>query len=349
MRTELKRTHNFFKTIGTVYELDLKKEPCDIKQFREGREVGVKKGECIKGSVAIKTEGGVQTFNIYFSSLGMDGKPSRQWSMAQKMMDWNPQINGNGNEPTVVNLQGKVEPNDYVGQDGKVHSVLRWRVNSASTRNIEDVHSTTLIATLYIYSIKPEIRNEEETGRLVLTLYGADNKGKCIPITAYVEEDMTEDFMDAYEVGMTVPFEFDLNYRQVGRAPTKKKFGRASRLEVNTGYSVEELVVSNGEDEILEPEEKEYEDEDGNIVPVKTEWIDPDVMKAAIKERELYLAELENKETGHTKTAKVKASLRDKKEAMRRSKISKKHEPEPEADENEEDFDDFDNDEEEPW
>ena len=292
----LNKTKNWFRCVGTVSEKDLKLEDCKVKIYDNGKPTGEEvKAQCIKGKVAIKTDTGIQTFGIYFTSKGMDGKDSKDWGMAKAMYEkWNPEIGGeSGVDPTVVALEGAAEINDYAGDNG-ISSRLQFRVRRANTRvSPDEGHGMTLNATAYIHKMAPEVRNEEETGRMKVTLYGANAKGACFPIDMIVEEDLAEDFEEAYEVGQTVNFDIDIVVKHVGGAKSgKKAFGKGGRMNVNSGFDVTEYVLAGCDEAIEEPDELTTEDEDGNEVPVKTEWINPVAMKKAIKARAAMLEEL---------------------------------------------------------
>lgn len=318
----LQKTANWFRCVGTVSEMNLKREDCDIKQKDEnGNEAGTAKGERIVGNVAIQTDNGVHTFNIYAQSLTSKGEEPKQWKMYCEMLNWNPKIKGDPNiEPTLVNIEGSVSINDYLNQQGELKSGLRWRVGRANTKVTPDEpKGTTLKVTAFVQSIKPEIRQEEETGRLLVTLYGAEGDGTCFPINAVVDEEMADAFNDCYEVGTTVPFELELVSRHVGNENTggAKKFGRAGKVSVNNGFDIQELMLVGGDDEIEEPDELTTEDENGNEVEVKTQWINPVAMKKAIKARAQMLEELKNNPPEKKSGGKGNSSLQAKKQAAK--------------------------------
>lgn len=337
----LKKTQNYYRCIGELSESGLKRETCDIKlKDDNGKVTGTTKGERILGNVAIKTNNGIHTFNVYAQNLTSKGEETKQWKMYTDMLNWNPQIGGDSSiEPTLVNVEGSVSVNDYVDQQGQIRSGLRWRISRANTKvSPEDEKGTTLKATLFIQSVIPEVRQEEETGRLIVTLYGAENNGTCFPVTAIVTEDMADDFVSCYEVGMTVPFEFELVSRHVGSQANTgaKKFGRAGKVAVNNGFDVQELILVGGDDEIEEPDELTTEDEDGNEIEVKTQWINPMAMKKAIKERAKYLEEMKN---NSSKQDNIGNSLQAKKQAAREKMKSGMKNNHPVDDSS---FDDFD-------
>ena len=176
MQNELNRSRQYYRSVGTLYELALKLEDCDCKYNDENGNQQVVKGERVRGDVALKTTRGIHKFNVYFQSIDWSGEASRNWKMATSMLEWNPEINGNGEEPTRVAVEGQVGVNDYV-KDGTVYTNLRWRVSKATTKVGDDEPTgTSLDAVCYVHKIDHEIVNEEETGRLKVSLMGADNK-----------------------------------------------------------------------------------------------------------------------------------------------------------------------------
>lgn len=322
MENILNKTKNYFRCIGTLYEKALERKAIKVKQFDADRNlVGEVDGEAITGKIAVRTTNGIMTFGVYYSTPNSypdkDGKyvEGRQWGMAKKMMEWVPEIGNNGETPTEINLEGTVDINDY-NKDGKVYSNLRWRISRAE-HNTTDSNGCSLNATCYIYKIMPEVRNDDETGRLLVTLYAADNRGRCYPIDAIVEADMADAFTDAYETEQTVNFDFDRIMRHVGsKSTTKKAFGKASSVTVNSGFDVEELIITGADEPIEEPDELTTEDENGNEVEVKTEWINPKTMKKAIKARAQMLEELKDKPAD----TKKPTSFKEKKAAMSKPK-----------------------------
>lgn len=318
----LQKSNQYFRCVGTLSEMNLKREDAEIKLKKDGQPNGTMDGERIFGSVAVKTDNGIHTFRVFAQSHKSNGEENKRWKMYCAMLDWNPQINGNGGEPTLVNLEGTVAINDYPGQDGEIRSILQWNVGTANTKaTAEEPKGTTLKATLFISAIKPEIRQEEETGRLLVSMYGADNNGACFPVNAIVGEDMADDFADCYETGMTVPFELELSVRHVGgeKQGATKKFGRAASVAVNNGFDVQELIIVGGDDEIEEPDELTTEDENGNEVEVKTAWINPAAMKKAIKARAQMLEEKKKNppEKGKSASDSLKAKKQATKEKMK--------------------------------
>ena len=167
----------------------------------------------------------------------------------------------------------------------------------------------------------------EETGRLLVTLYAADNHGQCFPIECIVPVTIKDDdgsdiemasvFGDCFEVGQTLSCEFNRVVRHIGGNGKKKKaFGKSADIAVSNGYDIEELILV-GADTIDEPAELTREDANGNEVPVETDWINPEAMKKAVKARKAMLEEkVKEKKEGKPKTS-GRSSLQEAKSAKK--------------------------------
>ncbi len=295
MNNELKKSRQYFRSVGIVSELNLKLEDCKIKYKDSDGNEKTTDGERILGTVAIRTPRGIHTFNAYFQSLGFDGNPNKQWKMANDMLTWNPEINGNGENATRVSIEGQVDINDY-HKDGNVYSNLRWRVSKATTKvGEDDPAGTTLDLVAYVHQITEEKVNEEETGRLKITLMLADYKGACFPIEAIVDKDLADAVEENIEVGTTLPVTLNRTMRHIGgdkKKGGKRMIGGSGDVNVNTGFDIEELILVGADEVIEEPEETE--DEDGNPIEDKSGYINPATMKKAIKVRAAMLEEIKN-------------------------------------------------------
>lgn len=342
MKSALKKTANWFACEGTCYENALELAKGKVKIFDEnGNETGEKVCDVIRGRIAMRTDDGIHTFNVYFSSIGGNGKESPRWKMAQSLYEWNPEVNGDSNiEPTAGRIEGVAEINDYVNpQNNKLYSTLRWRVNRSSTSSVKnDSSGASFGGTFYIHKIEEEELNEEPTGRLKITLYGSNRNGECFPVTMFVNEEDVEDF--DFNEEETVYFDMNLTSRQVGGANKRQmRHSKKMKVDINSGFSIEELIYMGGSEPIEEPEDEEEEE--------KSEWIDPDVMKKAIQIRSNKLQNMrEGTSTGSNSSRNRKKGLdmKARKEAAKKNRAERKPKPEPEDD------DDFPLDDEDiPW
>lgn len=339
----LNKSKNFYRCVGTVYELGLKCEDCEVKIFENGVATGEKvKAECIKGKFGVRTDGGIVTFMIYFASKGLDGKESRQWKMATDMLELNPEVNGNGNAPSVVVVEGRLENNMFMSRDGKeVKEVPQFRVSKVSTTAYKEgmEYGITVNMSGCMTKNVPETKmvdgETEETGRGVMTVYMANGKGEVFPVTVIVPDDLVDDVNDAVENGCTIDATLDVNTITFGSVAKKHGIGRAGKIDTSNVSTRTEFVLA-GMDIVEEPDELYIEDEDGKQTPVKTLWMNPDTVKKAIKQYNMRKDEFA-KNGGNKATSD--SSLKDKKAAYKAKRsVGKKA-----------DFDGFDDDDMSPF
>lgn len=345
MGTTLNQTKQSFKAIGLVNELDLTREDCEIK-VRDSKtgDTSTVAGERIRGRVSVDIGGDTKQFDVFCNSLTSTGAESRQWANAEAMMELNPKIGGDPKyDPSLVVVSGRVSENRYFStKTNDVTVSLRWNASRISTSRVseDDEYGCGLNGVFFIRSIKPEVKDEEETGRLKVALVAVDYNASPIVIDAIVEEKDAEDFEDAYEAGQTVYFNLQVRVEQVGPKVQKRmKFGDAVEANkfTNKGFINQYLVIVGGNDVI---EESDETDDDGN--PIDNGYIDPKAMKIALKERDTALAEI--KSNGASNTSKSNKS--DLSSAKNRAKAQAKNKTKPKPQVEEDDpFDD----EEEPF
>lgn len=318
METTLNKTDFVFACVGTVSELNLKKE--DSKRKING---GKEEVPCqvVRGAVALKTNNLVTTLNVYFSSVDYDGSgyyegtEARQWNMAQAMLKWNPLINGNSNAPaTRVRVKGEIAPNDYPSYKNKTAGYsLRYNIRSASTNvpdDVEDFFNINL-KNGFVTKVAPEIVNDEETGRALIKMLGVTYNGEVFPIEITTDEDAGElilegdsDF-DAFEPAQTrsnlkMELVNAMGQQVEVKKPTKGRvIGKKARTgddpSENNNSMYRSIMVLREIDpmQVEEPEEKTYTDEEGNEVAIDTMWLDPETIKAALKVRKEKVEALE--------------------------------------------------------
>jgi hypothetical protein len=317
----LNKSKNFYRCVGSVYEIGLKREPCEVRIFENGVATGEKvKAECIKGKFGVRTDGGIVTFMIYFASKGLDGQESRQWKMATDMMELNPEVGGNGNTPSVVVVEGRLENNMFMSRDGKeVKEAPQFRVSKVSTTAYKEgmEYGITVNMSGCMTKNVPETKmvdgEAEETGRGVMTVYMANGKGEVFPVTVIVPDDLVDDVNDAVENGCTIDATLDVNTITFGGVAKKHGIGRAGKIDTSNVSTRTEFVLA-GMDIVEEPDELYIEDEDGKQTPVKTFWMDPDTVKKAIKQYNMRKDEFAK--NGGNK-ADSGSSLKDKKVAYK--------------------------------
>lgn len=327
----LNKSKNFYRCVGTVYELGLKKEDCEVKLYEDGKPTGEKvNAECIKGKFGVRTDGGIVTFMIYFASKGLDGKESRQWKMATDMLELNPEVNGDGGAPSVVVVEGRLENNMFMSRDGKeVKEAPQFRVNKVSTTAYKEgmEYGITVNMSGCMTKNVPETKmvdgEAEETGRGVMTVYMANGKGEVFPVTVIVPEDLVDDVNDAVEAGCTIDATLDVDTITFGGVAKKHGIGRAGKIDTSNVSTRIEFVLA-GMDIVDEPDELYIEDEDGKQTPVKTLWMDSSVVKKAIKMYQVKKDEFAK--NGGNKTTKNNSTtnLKDRKAEHKAKRVGKK-------------------------
>lgn len=341
----LNRSKNFYRCVGSVYEIALKREVCEVAIWADGKPTGEKvKAECIKGKFGVRTDGGIVTFMIYFASKGLDGKESRQWKMATDMMELNPEVGGNGDAPSVVVVEGRLENNMFMSRDGKeVKEAPQFRVSKVSTTAYKEgmEYGITVNMSGCMTKNVPETKmvddEAEETGRGVMTVYMANGKGEVFPITIIVPDDLVDDVNDAVENGCTIDATLDVNTITFGGVAKKHGIGRAGKIDTSNVSTRNEFILA-GMDIVDEPDELYIEGEDGKQIPVKTLWMDSAVVKKAIKMYQVKKEEFA-KNGGNKTTKSAGSNLKDRKAEYKSKRVGKKATN---------DFDGF-GDDENPW
>ena len=354
--TTLNKSTNWFKATGFLSEKysmikdkntdKMVRKPMMIEnttrpEYADGKPTG-KNIPCQKvfGGIILKTQYGVCEFRVNFSSKNSDGSNSQKWPMALAIVnEWNPAIGGNGSDPSFVTVSGSVSYYDSYSPKSKETKIYyNWDASAKCDRVervVNDDGEDNSGCTLHLVGLlkgkvwEPDRKDPEETtGRLKVTLMCGDGKGECFPVNVIIDEELAEDFNDGFELGETLDCMFERNVRMVGgtkKESTGRELGKKkkSSQDMNNSFPIEELVL-NTVTPIDEPDELVTEDEDGNEIEVKTQWINPKTMKAAIKIREEKLAQIkanEGKKTNAASSASMADAIaRGKKRTMGKQK-----------------------------
>lgn len=347
----LNKSKNFYRCVGSVYEMGgkdkkgkpvphLVREPYEVELWENGARTGEKvEAECIKGKLAIRTDSGIVTFMIWFASKGLDGKEPKQWKMAESMMELNPEVKGDGNTPSVVVVEGWLDNHMYMSRDGKeVKEAPQFKVGKVSTTAYKEgmEYGITVNMSGCMTKNVPETKmvdgEAEETGRSVMTVYVANNKGEVFPVSIYVPEEFVDDVNDVVENGCSVDTTVDVNMITFGGVAKEHSIGRAGKIDTSNVSTRTEFVLA-GMDIVEEPDEKYIEDEDGNQTPVKTLWMDSSVVKKAIKMYQIKKDEFAKNGGNKGTKSNSTPNLKDKKAEYKSKRVGKKA-----------DFDGFDDD-----
>lgn len=178
-------------------------------------------------------------------------------------------------EPTGTFNNGVIGINDYAGGDGQLRSFPQLSatfVNRVVAGDEYNPHAKFLVEVL-VDNIIPEIKNEEESGRVILNSYISIYGGKAFPHQFVVNEDGSSFVEDNYEKGDTATFYGNItNVREVKEKFIESAFGEDQR-EVSTTY-VREFEITGGLKAL---------DEDD------TDAFDPEAFRVALVQRDVYL------------------------------------------------------------
>lgn len=177
--------------------------------------------------------------------------------------------------------QGKIGVNEYYGQDGKLRSFPQITSNFFNRLSVGDEFNprAEFEVEVFVKSVVPEMKNNEETGRVkvnaIIPVFG----GKVIPFEFVVVEEGTEFVESNYEAGSTALINGDIvNYKEVTETEIPKAFGKPQK-KINTKIIREYLITSGDEP---------YDEESTKAYSIES-------IQKAMVEREAYLEELKNK------------------------------------------------------
>lgn len=196
---------------------------------------------------------------------------------------------GRENADKVRITQGIITLNEYFGQDKQLHSKPRIITNFVNRLKVDDTFEpkAEFEVEIFVKSVVPEIKNDEETGRVkinaIIPLYG----GRVIPFEFVVSKEGSQFVEDNYEAGSTVRVYGDIiNFKEIIEQEVPVAFGKPQKRV--TSKSIREYLITGG----TEP----YDEEDKNVFSIET-------IKKAMVEREIYLQELKSKSEQQTNTA----------------------------------------------
>jgi hypothetical protein len=189
--------------------------------------------------------------------------------------------------------QGKIGVNEYYGQqDGLLKSFPELSTNFVNRIGAGDEFNprAEFEVEIFVKSVVPEIKNDDETGRVkvnaIIPVFG----GKVIPFEFMVSQEGAEFVADNYEVGCTTKVYGDIvNFKEVKETEVPVAFGKPQK-KIST-KTIREYLITGGTDSYEEDSVKAYTIES---------------IQKAMVERETYLMELKNKPSNNNKQQEEK-------------------------------------------
>lgn len=219
----------------------------------------------VAGEVIVKVpmkDGSVNMIPVGFISADKkkDGTPNQNYARLQNLKNFNSIAAVGGEEgATKVQIRGaNLQENMFMPQGGqdvistvKVNSNFFTKITNDANYNPE----ASFNVTTYIAKMEDEIRNEEETGRLIITgvLIGYADKAEIVRFIA--EEQANIDFIKAHwNIGDTVRIGGDLRFtEEIVEQEQEVGFGEAETRRFTK--RVKEFIIKRGSAEGLDEEE----------------------------------------------------------------------------------------------
>lgn len=266
------------------------------------------KTEVIRGELIITTdENSEHRVRIYANKLTKERKENSVYKGLVTVMNEYVSIaealkNGQTEESAVkVRVaKGKLGLNEFYTPNGELRSFPSISTNFINRVDKNFSPKAEFSIEAYFDSFKPEMKNDEETGRLIVNtivpLYG----GKVIPLTFIASDEDVVDYLQTnYEAKRTSKIWGELINTVEITKTEEKGFGKSKEKVITK--TIHELIITGGEEEMYDEEdEKSYS---------------TDLIKKAMAERDIYLDELlknskkDNKSGNKSKTTGNKKEL----------------------------------------
>lgn len=226
------------------------------------------KGDCVRGYIIIKTgEHSEHRVDAFSSAKTKDGKDSSSYknltkfmneavSVASLMKDGKTEEEAYAAATKVTARGASLRLNEYFDEHNNDTLLSEPRVNASyltrvSEENFEPRAKFEIEG--FIDKIRPEIKNEGETGRVYLDMIIPQYQGRVEPMTFVTTKEAGAYIIDNYEPHQTVALYGEI-VNTVNRVVTRKA-GFAGEEESVSATYVRELLVNNGTPADMIPDE----------------------------------------------------------------------------------------------
>lgn len=264
-----------------------------------------KDGNYINGSLVVKTgEFSEIEFKVFVKEKNKDGKPKKVFETLQKFIDGEnltlascktdeeregvAKVRVFGNKEFVPHFSEDIfKPKGTEEVKTKNNIELGFGTVSVDNTLKPEDYKAGFEVEMYVTSVKEEVKNDESTGRAIVSGWTPVYGGKVIPMEVIAgvitddegeEYDFGEDILTQVEEGMTINVWGQINYKTI-ITKTKKGGGLGkAKVEEHREY-INELIMDGAE--IQEDEEKEF---------------DMELIKKAKVERDVEIENVKNEE-----------------------------------------------------
>jgi hypothetical protein len=307
---ELREAVNEVFIEGTLKEKTLELTTIEVQDPNGGK----KKADVIRGELVIATtENSEHRVRVFANKLTKEGKDNSVYKGLKTVMDEYVSIaealkGGQTVEAAdkIRITKGKLGLNDYYTPGGELRSFPVINTNFVNRVKDTDTYNPRAEFSLEVYfeNIAPEIKDNEETGRLNLKVIVPVYGGEVIPLTLIAaDEDVVNYIQTNYEKGKTGKVWGELINSVKITKTVEQGFGKAKEKIVTN--ITNELIVTGGEEEQYdEDNEKSYT---------------TDLIKKAMAERDIKLDKLlknSKKDSGKSSGNKSGASGTTKKKDL---------------------------------
>lgn len=251
----------------------------NIEEMGEGNDV------FLTGEVLIKTgSDSVHTVNVFSKKFNKEGKESTIFKGLQTIKNEYKSIAKYGEEADRIRITtGKLGLNEYVGGDGEIKSYPQISANFINRLKAGEEFNprAEFEVEVVVKNIKPEIKNDEETGRAIVDAIIPVYGGKVIEfrLVATKENGVSDYLFNNVEKGQTITLYGEVvNQTIVERREVGTGFGKPQ--EKIKSVTVREFLITGGNPPLDEDDDKAYSKE---------------AIKKALVERETHHNEMKEK------------------------------------------------------
>lgn len=255
MAREIRKTKSQGLIVGVLSELALEIIDDEIKlsngKTKKCKRI-VAKDKKFNSAISIETANGTFAFPAphFCSSITKEGKESKSFKSWETVVnEYKDKLHYGENADRVAltvsyapQIRYNRQKDDVLVYANSFNPIYITRVNEKTES------STDMKTECIIKAIRPETRNEEETGRKIVDIMTVGYGDEDIPLIGIVSsliipENLVDDFENTFEIGQTCELEFELKSLRVGSGQLQKTHGFGRKAKVNEGFSVTERVV----------------------------------------------------------------------------------------------------------
>lgn len=218
-----RHSYNKLKLIGTLVENNTKVE--------------LKGGSCVlMGNIVVRAKDTDFTINVFKSEKFGTGKENESYTKMTEWLDDAIPESKSVEDASRLSISVEMTENRYINKENKLANAVKFTIpmfNYPLSSSEEDLAEGMIEG--FVNNIKPEIVNDEETGRSILSLYcvGYDKEfsDKANELTFIIPEELVADVENEYSRGDTISISYEINTTGVVKeVSTGSGFGRSAKI-----------------------------------------------------------------------------------------------------------------------